>query len=150
MQRGNPGTGEAETDGSRYRAHRAAARRGLHGRAVRHRRYWLNRAAFATPAPFTLGTLPRTLGDVRTPHRNNWDFVAAKDVRLKGSMRGEIKIEVLNITNTAEGARSRDPHRQRLVRSDPHAVGLHAPDAADVPTVASKRDLRSWVLGPEA
>ncbi len=34
------------------------------------------------------------------PHRNNWDFVAAKDLRLKGSMRGEIKIEVLNITNT--------------------------------------------------
>ena len=39
---------------------------------------------------------------MRTPHRNNWDFVASKDVRLKGSMRGEIKIEVLNITNTAK------------------------------------------------
>ena len=39
---------------------------------------------------------------MRTPHRNNWDFVASKDVRLKGSMRGEIRIEVLNLTNTVK------------------------------------------------
>ena len=40
--------------------------------------------------------------DVRTPTRNNWDFVATKDVRLKGSMRGQIKFEVLNLTNTVK------------------------------------------------
>jgi hypothetical protein len=100
MTRGNPGTGEAETDGSRTDRITpppgAACTVEPCGTGVN----WLNRAAFSVPAPFTLGTLPRTLGDVRTPHRNNWDFVAAKDVRLKGSMRGEIKIEVLNITNT--------------------------------------------------
>jgi hypothetical protein len=39
---------------------------------------------------------------VRTPHRNNWDFVAAKDVRLGGSRRGQIKLEVLNLTNTVK------------------------------------------------
>jgi hypothetical protein len=61
---------------------------------------WLNSAAFTQPAQFTLGTMPRTTDDARTPHRNNWDFVAAKDVRLVGSMRGQIKIEVLNLTNT--------------------------------------------------
>jgi len=63
---------------------------------------WLNPAAFVNPGAFTFGTAPRTLGDVRTPHRNNWDFVAAKDVRLVGSMRGQIKLEVLNITNTVK------------------------------------------------
>jgi hypothetical protein len=46
--------------------------------------------------------VPRTLGDVRTPHRNNWDFVASKDVRLGGGRRGQIKLEVLNITNTVK------------------------------------------------
>ena len=59
-----------------------------------------SRPAAFTPATFTLGTLPRTLADVRTPPRNNWDFVASKQVRMKGSMRGEIKLEVLNVTNT--------------------------------------------------
>jgi hypothetical protein len=63
---------------------------------------WLNPAAFADTPAFTLGTIPRTLDDVRTPMRNNWDFVAAKDVRFRGNVRGEIKLEVLNITNTVK------------------------------------------------
>jgi len=63
---------------------------------------WLNAAAYSIPAPFTLGTSPRTDGSVRTPARNNWDFVANKAVRLGGSMRGEIRLEVLNLTNTVK------------------------------------------------
>ncbi len=63
---------------------------------------WLNGAAFSDPGLYTLGNAPRTLGDVRTPHRNNWDFVASKDIRLGGSMRGQLKVEVLNITNTVK------------------------------------------------
>jgi hypothetical protein len=42
------------------------------------------------------------LGDVRTPHRNNWDFVAAKDLRFGGSRRAQIRLEVLNVTNTVK------------------------------------------------
>jgi hypothetical protein len=63
---------------------------------------WLDAAAFSSPGAFTLGNAPRTLADVRTPHRNNWDFVAAKDVRFGSQVRGQIKIEVLNITNTVK------------------------------------------------
>lgn len=63
---------------------------------------WLNSGAYAIPAAFTLGTSPRTDGSVRTPARNNWDFVAAKAVRLGGNMRGEIRFEVLNATNTVK------------------------------------------------
>jgi hypothetical protein len=61
---------------------------------------WITPSAFAQPGQFELGTMPRTTDDVRTPHRNNWDFVAAKDIVFPGSMRGQIKIEVLNLTNT--------------------------------------------------
>ena len=100
MQRVNPGTGEAETDGTRYERITPPTGSGCISECGSG--LWLNAAAFTQPAAFSLGTLPRTLDDVRTPHRNNWDFVASKDVRLKGSMRGEIKIEVLNITNTAK------------------------------------------------
>ena len=63
---------------------------------------WLNPAAFTDTPAFTLGTMPRTLGDVRTPHRNNWDFVVSKDVRFKGNVRGELKFEVLNLTDTVK------------------------------------------------
>jgi hypothetical protein len=65
---------------------------------------WLNSAGFAQTPAYTLGTIPRTLADVRTPHRNNWDFVVAKDVRFRGNVRGELKFEVLNITDTVKVA----------------------------------------------
>ena len=100
MQRANPGTGEAETTGSYYDRITPAAGAGCTVEPCGTGVEWLNKAAFFTPATFTLGTLPRTLADVRTPPRNNWDFVASKQVRMKGSMRGEIKLEVLNVTNT--------------------------------------------------
>jgi hypothetical protein len=100
MVRANPGTGEAATDGSRSDRITPTPAAGCINEPCGTGVTWLNRAAFSTPAANTLGTLPRTLDDVRSPHRNNWDFVAAKDIRLKGSMRGEIKLEVLNITNT--------------------------------------------------
>ncbi len=87
MQRANPGTGEPETAGSRDE---------------RIQSIWLNSAAYANPGVFNLGTLSRTDPDVRTPHRNNWDFVAAKDIRMGGNRRAQIKLEVLNITNTVK------------------------------------------------
>jgi trimeric autotransporter adhesin len=99
MQRANPGTGDPETDGSRTDRITAIAGAGCSVEPC-GTGFWLNGAAYTSPVAFTLGTLPRTDGDVRTPHRNNWDFVAAKDIQLKGRVRAEVKIEVLNITNT--------------------------------------------------
>lgn len=99
--RGNPGTGDAETSGTRYERIAPTPGGGCKlepcGTGL-----WLNAAAFTSPAAFTLGTLPRTLNDVRTPHRNNWDFSATKDLKLKGNIRADIKIEVLNVTNTVK------------------------------------------------
>jgi hypothetical protein len=100
MQRSSPGTGDAETDGTRHE--RLAPPLGSSCIQDCGTGLWLNSAAFGVTPANTLGTLPRTLADVRTPHRNNWDFVAVKNVRMGGSMRGEIKIEVLNITNTVK------------------------------------------------
>ena len=89
MQRANPGSGEPATSGSRTER-------------IAPPNAWLNAAAYTTPPQFTFGTLPRVIDDVRTPHRNNWDFVAAKDFRLGGTRRGQIKIEVMNLTNTVK------------------------------------------------
>jgi hypothetical protein len=60
---------------------------------------WISSAGFTQPGQFELGTAPRTLEDVRTPDRHNWDFVATKDVRMGGSRRAQIRLEVLNVTN---------------------------------------------------
>jgi hypothetical protein len=93
MQRPNATGADPVTDGNREdRLFYTGANPGL----------WLNRAAWVNPGPFQLGTEPRTRGDIRTPHRNNWDFVASKDVRLGGQARAQIRLEVLNITNTVK------------------------------------------------
>lgn len=63
---------------------------------------WLNPAAFVSPGTWNLGTVPRTITTVRTPHRNNWDFVATKAVRFTSNVRAQIRIEILNITNTVK------------------------------------------------
>ena len=64
---------------------------------------WLTQTGLSTPANFTLGTMPRTDDSVRTPHRNNWDFVATKGVRFGDSrVRAQLRLEVLNLTNTVK------------------------------------------------
>jgi hypothetical protein len=102
MQRANPGTGDLATDGSRdERLSPPPGPQCLAGQECGIG-LWLNPAG-ATQAPaFTFGTLPRTTEDVRTPHRNNWDFMAAKDIPMGGNVRGQIKFELLNITNTVK------------------------------------------------
>ena len=96
---------------------------------------WLDTTGYALPAPFALGTLPRTDPDVRTPHRNNWDFVAAKTMRFGNSVRGQVRVEVLNVTNTVKVRGPINTLWERDIRSDTRAVRLHAIDAADVPAV---------------
>ena len=102
MQRAKPGTGEVYTDGTRDERIAPPLGSGCVSGQECGIGIWLNAAAFAQTPATTLGTLSRTQPDVRTPHRNNWDFVAAKEIRLKGSMRGEIRYEVLNLTNTVK------------------------------------------------
>ena len=70
---------------------------------------WLNAAGYATAPAFTFGTGGRTDTRTRTPHRNNWDFVASKEIKFPGGVRGQIRAEVLNITNTVK---TRGPNTQ--------------------------------------
>jgi hypothetical protein len=98
----NPGTGEAETDGGRSERIAPPQGSGCNAGQACGIGIWLNAAAFAAAPTGTLGTLPRTLPDIRTPHRNNVDFVAAKQVRLGANRRGEVRLEVLNLTNTVK------------------------------------------------
>jgi hypothetical protein len=99
MQRVNLGSGDLNSDGSRFE--RIAPPEGPEcqtgdcGIGI-----WLVNGVATDPAGLVLGTAPRNQSDVRTPHRNQWDFSASKDMRFGERTRGQIRVEVLNLTNT--------------------------------------------------
>ncbi|MBI3265147.1 MAG: TonB-dependent receptor, partial [Acidobacteria bacterium] len=65
---------------------------------------WFNRAAFVNPGAGRYGTSPRTNGDARWQFRKTFDVVLAKNVRFTGGQAGEIRFEILNLTNTPKFA----------------------------------------------
>jgi hypothetical protein len=85
VQRPNPAGTPAPTDGDRE---------------DRILGQWLAQGSYMVPPAFTLGTGPRTATDIRGPHRNNVDLAVSKSVPLVGKVRGEFRLEVLNLTNT--------------------------------------------------
>jgi hypothetical protein len=87
MQRANATGIDPETDGDR---------------TDRILGQWLTPAGYVVPPAFTLGTAPRTDGQIRAPHRNNVDLAVAKTVRLGGRAFGEYRLEVINLTNTVK------------------------------------------------
>jgi hypothetical protein len=64
-------------------------------------RFFLS-SAYANPGAGRYGTAPRTNGDARYQFRKNVDLVVAKQTRFAGSQSGEIRFEILNLTNTAK------------------------------------------------
>jgi hypothetical protein len=65
---------------------------------------WFDRAAFANPGAGQYGSSPRTLGDARWQFRKTIDLVVAKNILVTGSQSGEVRFEILNLTNTAKFA----------------------------------------------
>lgn len=61
---------------------------------------WFNTAAFAIPAAYTLGNVPRTDGAVRGPHLANTDFSLFKDTAINDRWTLQFRAEAFNITNT--------------------------------------------------
>jgi trimeric autotransporter adhesin len=60
---------------------------------------WIDPAAFSLAPANTIGNAPRTLGNLRTPRRDNVDLSLSKEVSLGGSMRAQVRVEVINLTN---------------------------------------------------
>ena len=57
------------------------------------------RARYSLAPAFTFGNAPRTNPDLRTPDRNNIDLVISKDMSLTNQVKGQIRLEMLNLTN---------------------------------------------------
>jgi trimeric autotransporter adhesin len=63
---------------------------------------YFNSAAYANPGPGQYGNAPRTNPDALYQFRKNVDLVFSKDTRFAGGNIGEIRFEILNLTNTAK------------------------------------------------
>ncbi len=61
---------------------------------------YLNAAGYANPGLGAYGDAPRTDGDNRYPFRQNVDAVFTKSVAIRSTQTAELRIELLNLTNT--------------------------------------------------
>ena len=61
---------------------------------------WFNTAAFALPAPFTFGDVPRTEAIARGPALHNLDFALLKQTQLTHRLQMQFRAEAFNLTNT--------------------------------------------------
>jgi hypothetical protein len=90
---------------------------------------WFNSGAFASPGPGQYGNSPRTIDSALSQFRKNVDLVFTKDTRFGGNQSGEIRFEILNLTNTAKfgnEATGSDPTNARV---DNAAFGRYATQA---------------------
>lgn len=60
---------------------------------------WFNTAAFAQPAPFTFGTAPRLMPNLRAPGYYDWDLAAQKYFNIEEKARLEFRAEFFNAFN---------------------------------------------------
>src|SRR5262249_19699106 len=61
---------------------------------------FFNANAFTSPGVGQYGNAPRTIDSARYQFRKNIDLAVSKEVRLPGSQAGEVRFEILNLTNT--------------------------------------------------
>jgi trimeric autotransporter adhesin len=61
---------------------------------------WADREGYAQPARGQFGTMERTDTRIRSPFRKNLDFAFNKSFRTGGNTHAELRVEVLNATNT--------------------------------------------------
>src|SRR5262249_20688948 len=61
---------------------------------------WFDAAAFQNPGAGRYGNAPRTDGAARYQFRKNVDMVITKDTRFANNQSAQIRIELLNLTNT--------------------------------------------------
>jgi hypothetical protein len=61
---------------------------------------WFNTAAFTAPAPFTYGTVARTLPDVSSGNVFNIDFSTFKNFTVREKYKLQFRAEAFNLTNT--------------------------------------------------
>jgi hypothetical protein len=65
---------------------------------------WFNTAAFASPAAYTFGSAPRSLGSIRSDGISGIDFSVVKNTKIYESVGLQFRAEFFNLTNTVRFA----------------------------------------------
>lgn len=66
---------------------------------------WFNTAAFSKPDPFTMGTAPRRITDLRQDKVHSADVALMKDITIREPLKLQIRAESFNVTNTPQFGR---------------------------------------------
>jgi hypothetical protein len=65
---------------------------------------WFNTAAFTAPPPYTIGTMPRRITELRAAGMKHLDLAAMKVIRAGENWRLQFRAEFFNLTNTPQFA----------------------------------------------
>jgi hypothetical protein len=63
---------------------------------------WFNTAAFKAPAPFTVGSAPRRVNELRADFARHADLSLMKNFRFRERVRAQFRAEFFNLTNTPQ------------------------------------------------
>jgi hypothetical protein len=66
---------------------------------------WFNTGAFSAPAPFTMGTAPRRITDLRQDGVHSADVGVLKDFLVREPLKIQFRAESFNVTNTPQFGR---------------------------------------------
>jgi hypothetical protein len=61
---------------------------------------WFNTSAFANPANWTIGNVPRTMPNLRGPAYDNLDMSVFRNIRITERVKLEFRVEAFNTFNT--------------------------------------------------
>ena len=62
----------------------------------------MNTAAFSAPPPFTIGTAPRRINELRADYARHADIAILKNFRWRERFRAQFRAEMFNLTNTPQ------------------------------------------------
>jgi hypothetical protein len=64
--------------------------------------HWFNTAAFSAPAPFTIGSAPRRINELRADWGRHADVAIMKNFVWRERVRTQFRAEMFNLTNTPQ------------------------------------------------
>jgi hypothetical protein len=63
---------------------------------------WFNTAAFSAPAPYSIGSAPRRMTQLREDGQHNADMAVMKNFQIYERMRLQVRAEAFNVSNTPQ------------------------------------------------
>ena len=86
--------------------------------------HWFNTAAFANPANWTIGNVPRTMPRTRGPALSNIDMSVFRNIRITEGLKLEFRAEAFNTLNQVVSTTQIPPSRRMQPASIPIPISV--------------------------